>query len=302
MRPTVLLLALTAFAASGAAAQTPGGSEARRPEPRPIIDMHLHAGPGSARTLLERLDRHGVVRAVIGGPPADVERARQADAGRLIGSVAFPCSDGLDPNLFHCFDSGGDWPDLAWLRGEVEEGRIGALGELYNVYAGISPADPQMAPYFDLAAEYDLLVLAHADSGPPPGGRVEGCCPEFNGELGHPAIYERVLTRHPQLRLVLYHVFRPDFVKEAIRLMDRYPNVMVETSPMTRAPTPLVHNALGAFVMAGHADRIVFGSDYRGAIGGSIDVIESAAFLTEGQKQAILHDNAAHFLGIEPSR
>jgi predicted TIM-barrel fold metal-dependent hydrolase len=210
--------------------------------------------------------------------------------------VAFPCSDGLDPNLFPCFDGGGEWPDLDWLRSEIVEGRIGAIGELFNVYAGVAPDDPRMWPYFDLAAEYDLLVLVHADAGPPPEGRVEGCCAAFNGNLGHPVLYEPILARHPQLRLVLYHVFRPDFVREAIELLDRYPNVMVETSPMTLVPTPLVHSAIEAFVQAGHGDRIVFGSDYWGAIPGSIEVIESAPFLSETQKRAILHDNAARLL------
>ncbi len=173
---------------------------------------------------------------------------------------------------------------------------------MYNVYAGISPLDSRMTPYFDLADEFDLLVLAHADAGPPPELRAVGCCPDFDGELGHPALYQRVLERHPGLRLVLYHVFRPDFVQEAIRLMNQYPNVMVETSPMTLAPTPLVHGAIEAFVAAGHADRIVFGSDYGGAIAGSIKVIESAAFLTPEQKRAILHDNAARLMGVARSR
>ena len=203
------------------------------------------------------------------------------------------------PNLFECFESGVDWPDVEWLRGEVNAGRVGALGEMYNVYAGVSPVDARMTPYFDLAAEYDLVVLVHADSGPPPAGRTPGCCPDFDGDLGRPALYEVPLSRHPQLRLVLLHVFQPDFVDEAIDLMNRYPNVMVETSPMTRAPTGLVYAALEAFVEAGLEDRIVFGSDYRGEIGGSLSVIESAPFLSEAQKRAILHDNAARFLGLE---
>ena len=128
--------------------------------------------------------------------------------------------------------------------------------------------------------------------------RVEGCCAAFNGDLGHPVLYEPILARHPQLRLVLYHVFRPDFVREAIELLDRYPNVMVETSPMMLVPTPLVHSAIKAFDQAGHGDRIVFGSDYWGAIPGSIEVIESVPFLSETQKRAILYDNAARLLGV----
>ncbi|WP_342805982.1 amidohydrolase family protein [Alteromonas sp. M12] len=283
----------------------------------PVIDVHLHAAPSSTasrwyslatnetadaaqtRYLLDTLNVHSIVRAVIGGSPADVERIRSADPTRLIGSVAFPCSDGVDPNLSPCFENGGDWPDLDWLRQEAEAGRIGAIGELYNVYAGIAPNDIRMWPYYALAAKYNLMVLVHADAGPPPEGRVAGCCADFDESLAFPALYEPILARHPQLRLVLYHVFRPDFVQQALALLDKYPNVMVETSPMTLVPTPLIHSAIKTFVQAGHEDRIVFGSDYWGAITGSIEVIESAPFLSEKQKRAILHDNAARFLSID---
>ena len=277
------------FAALGVATSCAG---LRHPTPaasRAVIDVHLHAGPttpgttygeSQARGLLEELDKHGVVLAILGGPPADVQRMRSAAPGRIIGSVAFPCSDGRDPNLFECFASGADWPEIDWLRGEVDAGRVGALGELYNVYAGVSPADARMIPYFDLAAEYDLVVLAHAESGPPPAGRAPGCCPAFDGELGHPALFEAPLSRHPQLRLILLHVFRPSFVQEAIQLMHRYPNVMVETSPMTRVSTDLVH----------------------AAVGGSLNVIESATFLSTSQKRAILYDNAARLLRLDGVR
>ena len=303
MKPLFLLVIVTTLCASCSLR-----TESVRAESAAVIDVHLHAGPSShrdesddaqVRRRLKELDEHGVVAAIVGGPPADVERMRRAAPKRLIGSVAFPCSDGLDPNLFECFEAGGDWPDLQWLRKEVDAGRIGALGELYNVYAGISPSDPRMTPYFDLAAEYDLVVLAHSDSGPPPQGRVRGCCPNFDGDLGRPGRFEAPLTRHPQLRLVLFHVFRPGFVEEAIDLMNRYPNVMVETSPMTRAPRTLVYAALEAFIDAGHGDRIVFGSDYGGQVGGSLNVIELASFLSPGEKRAILYDNAARLLGIE---
>ena len=281
----------------------------------PVIDMHLHAGPGSAesesytvrngetpdearrRTLLADMSAHGVVLGIVGGPPVYVERFRQAAPDRLIGSVTFPCTDGKSPNLYRCFEDGGDWPDLDMLQTDVEAGRIGALGELINVYAGVSPLDPQMEPYYDFAAEHDLIVLTHAERGPPPEARPPGCCPNFEEEYGAPALYADVLERHPNLRLVLYHAFRPEFVESAIRLMDAYPGVMVETSPMTIVPPPLVHAALRRYVEAGHGDRIVFGSDYLGTIGGSLEVIATAPLSTE-QKRAILYENAARFLRL----
>jgi uncharacterized protein len=282
----------------------------------PIIDMHLHAGPGSEastiytlrpgetpddarfRTALEEMDRHGVVLAVVSGTAAYADRYRATDPGRFIAGLSFPCTAGMDPHLDPCFASGDDWPDLAWLRAEIEAGRIGAFGELYNVYAGVSPTDPRMEPYWALAAEFDLPVAVHSDRGPPPAGRVEGCCPAFNEDFASPALYRSILERHPDLRLYLMHILRHDAVQEAIGLMDDFPNVYADTSPMSLVPQFAVHNALQRMIEAGHADRIVFGSDYLGAIGHSIAVIEAAELLTNEQKRAIYYGNAARLLGL----
>ncbi len=92
------------------------------------------------RYLLSTLDAHSIVRGIKGGPPGDVERIRRADVTRLIGSVSFPCSDGLDPNLLTCFVGGGDWPDLDWLRGEILKGRSGAIGKCTTFMLGLPQA------------------------------------------------------------------------------------------------------------------------------------------------------------------
>jgi predicted TIM-barrel fold metal-dependent hydrolase len=315
--PSVIALLAGLMMSSAMVAEEPPMGSTRH---APIIDVHLHVGAGREnsphyevqagetpddafqRSFFAGLDAHGVVAGIVGGPATHVERFRQMAPDRLIAGVAFPCSDGLDPNRQRCFEHGGDWPDPAWLRAEAEAGRIGALGELYNVYAGVPVDGPEMAPYLALAAELDLVVLAHADSGPPPQARTPGCCPRFDGSLGHPEHWERVLERHPDLRVVLYHSFRPDWLETAIVLLDRYPNVMVETSPMSLVPPPLVHAALRRLIDAGHADRIVFGSDYHGAIGPSLAVIDSAEFLSEAQKQAIRYDNAVRFLRLADAR
>ena len=277
--------------------------------------MHLHSGPGSAesrsytvqegespdearlRALLDDMRRHGVVLGVVGGPASFAAMYKRSAPERFVASVSFPCTDGLDPHLVPCFESGEDWPDLDWLRREVEAGRVGALGELYNVYAGVSPTDSRMAPFYALAAEYDIPIAVHADSGPPPFARTPGCCPDFNGDYGDPAHYRSVLERHPTLRLYLMHVINPEFIGAAIELMDAYPNVYVDLSPMHLMPL-FAHGALRMIVEAGHADRIMFGSDFLGSIGEGVEVIEAATFLTEEQKRAIYYDNAARFLQL----
>lgn len=55
-------------------------------------------------------------------------------------------------------------------------------------------------------------------------------------------------------------------------------------------------------VRAGHADRVMFGSDQMigpQSIESSVEAIESADFLTEKQKRAIFYDNAARFFEFE---
>lgn len=92
------------------------------------------------------------------------------------------------------------------------------------------------------------------------------------------------------------HVINPEFVGAAIELMNEYPNVYVDLSPMHRVPL-FVHGAL-RIVEAGHADRIMFGSDFLSSIGEGIEVIEAAGFLTAEQKRAIYYDNATRFLQL----
>ncbi|WP_226664316.1 amidohydrolase family protein [Microbulbifer aggregans] len=302
------LVALHGYA--GSAESKPAG---------PLIDMHLHAGPGNKNSSLYRrragetaddaslrwfqseLDRHDVQLGLVGGPASDALRFQQADPERLWAGTSFPCVGGREPNGWKCFPSGKDWPDLAWLRGEIEAGRIRFLGELMNVYAGVSPLDPRMMPYYALAAEHDIPVAVHADQGPPPNSPVRqgGCCPNFNGDYGNPLLYAPLLEKHPRLRLLLMHTIRDEFVTEAIRLMDDYPNVYIDTSPMSRVPREWVYASLKRVTDAGHGDRIVFGSDYWGSIGTGIEVIEEADFLTAEQKRSIYFDNAAQFLQLE---
>lgn len=52
--------------------------------------------------------------------------------------------------------SGADFPDVSWLRSELEAKRFRALGEITAQYAGISPADSRLEPCWALAEEYDV--------------------------------------------------------------------------------------------------------------------------------------------------
>jgi predicted TIM-barrel fold metal-dependent hydrolase len=58
-------------------------------------------------------------------------------------------------------------------------------------------------------------------------------------------------------------------------------------------------------MQGGFADRIMFGSDqmaWPDLIGDTIEAVETAAFLSPGQKRAIYYDNAARFLRLSPDQ
>ena len=46
--------------------------------------------------------------------------------------------------------------DLAWVRRELEAGRIAMLGEVGTQLFGIYPSSPELEPYFSLAEEFDI--------------------------------------------------------------------------------------------------------------------------------------------------
>ena len=76
-------------------------------------------------------------------------------------------------------------------------------------------------------------------------------------------------------------------------------SVYFDMSIFNSTATPEDHAAeLKRLIDAGLGDRIVFGSDTRPA-GPILRRLESIAWLTAKQRQAILYDNAARFLRLD---
>jgi|GEM_PF-246704 len=276
------------------------GSASRR---GPIIDMHLHASAipsvTHADSVLRWMDRHGFARAMLIVPDTAGLQWRERAPGRFDVAVSFPCHEGRHPEMQPCLPEWGGWPEPEWLRRQHATGRLGALGELLNVYYGIPASDERLAPYFALAEELDIPVGVHTGRGPPPERRAPGCCPGFNDEFGDPALLEPVLRRHPNLRVWLMHAGGP-FLHEAIALMRAYPNVYADMSILNSMAPPAVEaQSLRAFLDAGLGDRVMLGTDNQ-PIEAILQRMESFDFLNEAQRRAILYDNAARFLRLSP--
>ena len=257
------------------------------------------AGPKTDEELMAQtlaaLAGHNI-RAVTSGDTGSmevVEKWRGAASGRIIPAVDFlsPQRDPKGPPLFR---------PIPELRRLVAEGKVAVFAEVAPQYDGMSPADPQLDPYFALAEELDIPVGVHMGEGPPGGANVEGYS-QYRVKMGNPLLLEDVLIRHPKLRLYVMHFGSP-FVDDMIALLFSYPQVYVDVAQNDWGfPRKHFYNQLRRLIDAGFGKRILFGSDqmiWPRTIDLAIETIDSASFLTDEQKRDIFYNNAVRFLRL----
>ena len=268
----------------------------------PIIDMHFHGplseGAPPIEEWLEKLERFNVEKAVLTTYPEHLATLVPKAPALLIPSLMFPCV-----RQFECLADGEHLlPDIAWLRGEVEAGRIEMLGEVVTELFGIFPNDPAMEPYFSLAEELDIPFGLHMGQGPAWAVSTKSIYaefPDFQIRAGNPLELEEVLRRHPDLRLFIMHAGWP-MLDEMLAILWHNPNVYVDTGHLQIAISRAEYYFyLKRLVDAGFGDRVMFGSDVGlPTYGEGIQAILDAEFLTEQQKRDILYNNAARFLRL----
>ncbi len=286
---------------------TPARAQEVRTSRGPIIDVHLHGGPGQAESrfysappgvaldsaflaaTLREMDRYGVVLALTSmrEPERLAGTWREAAPGRII----------VGPNL--SWNTG--WPDTTWARQEYAAGRFGVVGELNYVHLGLPPSDPRVEVWFALAHQFDVPVGVHIghrrpEISPP------GCCSDSDHANGNPDLLRPILDRYPDLRLYLMHVGGRHYTEEAIALMRDYPNVYADMSVVAlRAPREVFHANLRRLAEEGLLERVMFGSDGADLLGAHIEALEAVPFLSTDEKRDIFYHNAARFLRLSPA-
>jgi hypothetical protein len=277
----------------------PAGQSKARP---PVIDMHAHLDAGKGPGIMDALN----VRYVLLAGDREGFAKIGTMANRYLPALAFPCPDGREPlfGRFTCYATGTEFPDLAWVRREIQAGRIKAFGEVMPQALGIAPGDSRMQPYWALAEELDLPVGIHMGPGPP-GAAYESSPvpvkhPKFGMLQGDPMLLEEVLLRHKRLRLWVMHAGWPR-LESTMALLYAHPNVYVDTGGLQDRIVPRAgyYRYLQALVENGFGKRIMFGSDFPDRIELGIDAIIGAEFLTPEQKNDILCYNAARFLRLD---
>ncbi len=294
--------AKTSAAPAAAARAIPGPTAVKGP----IIDAHAHAvhalkpgeeawpwpewqprdflpaprtDAGLIQETLAMLKRLNIVKAVVSGSMLDAWR--EAAPGLVIPGFQTGIA-GTTPEQFAAY------------RKSLRETPGAVIGEVGSQYAGLTPNDPQFAPFLSLAEELDRPMIVHVGLGAP-GAR------QFRMSLSDPLLFEDALVKHPKLRLCVSHAGYP-LLDRMIALLYYYPNVYVDTAFIDwYLPRKEFHAYLRRLVEAGYGKRIMFGSDnmyWPEAIRLAVESIESADFLRPEQKRDILYNNAARFFRL----
>jgi len=277
---------------------------AQSSESTPVIDMHMHGplakdwGP-PIEEWLNKADRLNIKKVALAAYADQLAEWIPKSPEKLIPSLMFPC---LAQAATACKPEKDDWPDIKWVRSEIQAGRIQMFGEVITELYGIFPDDNRLEPYFGLAEEFDIPFGLHMGPGPAWAAESESIYkrfPDFQISAGNPLELEVVLRRHPDLRLFVMHAGWP-MVDEMLAILWHNPNVYIELGHLQSAISRAeYYHYLKRIVDAGYGDRVMYGSDVGfDEYGEGITAIFEADFLTESQKRDILLNNAARFLRL----
>jgi len=133
------------------------------------------------RQTLATMDRYNVVLAATSGPLEHVRRYRKAAPQRILPGLSSAVGELGSPGS---------------LRELIRKSEIAVLGEIGPAIEGISPADEVLEPYLALAEELDVPLALHMLSFQSPY-----MFPQNRAALNNPLLLEKMLIRHPKLRV-----------------------------------------------------------------------------------------------------
>lgn len=179
-------------------------------------------------------------------------------------------------------------PEAATYVPELIAGGV----EVFKVHVQVgnfAPNDPVLEPVWGALAESGTPIVLHAGSGPAPG--------DFTG----PAGVADVLSRHPDLALVIAHLGMPEMT-EFCDLADKYENVRLDTTMafvdfLGQPVDPQLPPRLKAL-----QDKILFGTDFPNIPYEYAHQVEALQRLDLGDNwmRSVLWNNGADLFGILP--
>ncbi|MET1062897.1 MAG: amidohydrolase family protein [Aeromicrobium sp.] len=160
--------------------------------------------------------------------------------------------------------------------------------ELFKVHVQVgnfAPNDPLLEPVWGALAESGTPIVLHAGSGPAPGAHTG------------PAGVADVLSRHPDLALVIAHLGMPEFA-DFLDLADRHEHVRLDTTmafvDFWDAPVP---DGIEPRLLA-LQDKILFGTDFPNIpypYEHQIEVLQRLDLGDDWMRSVLWHNGAALF-------
>lgn len=151
-----------------------------------------------------------------------------------------------------------------------------------------APDDPLLEPVWAALADSGTPIVLHAGSGPAPGDHTG------------PAGVADVLSRHPDLALVIAHLGMPE-IDEFLDLAERYPNVRLDTTMVFVDFWGLPVPAALPTRLAQLQDRILFGTDFPNIPYAYAHQVEVLLRLDLGDDwmRSVLWHNGARLFGVD---
>ncbi|OKJ61174.1 amidohydrolase [Streptomyces sp. CB02009] len=179
------------------------------------------------------------------------------------------------------------------VEGYVHEA-LAAGARVFKVHlqvGGFDPNDTLLDPAWGALADSGTPVVVHCGSGPTPG--------RFTG----PGPMERLLARHPRLRVIVAHMGMPEY-GEFLDLVQRYEGVHLDTTmaftDFSERLAPFPRAELKRLVDVG--DRILLGSDFPNIpypYAHQLHALERLG-LGDDWLRAVLYGNGAALFHVKP--
>lgn len=228
------------------------------------------------------------ITMVVSGDAKVIHRWHKAAPDKIIPSLAISNADQMTVEAF---------------RDSLSTGFYKVMGEVAPQYQGMSPSDMSLDEYFGVAEELGIPVGIHMGTGG--NGTINITRPAYRASLGQPFLLEDMLARHPKLKIWVMHAGYP-MADQMIALMGANAYVYVDLAGFIWSyPLEEIHDYLKRLVQAGFGKRILYGTDFMmwpELFETSIQVIESANYLSEEQKRDIFFNNAVRFFNLDASK
>jgi uncharacterized protein len=188
--------------------------------------------------------------------------------------------------------------DVAALRGFLEAGTIKGL-KLYPGYEPFYPADPKLAPAYQLAEEFDVPVMIHTGDTYSPTGRVK---------YSHPLNVDDAAVDYPKVKFVICHLGNPWF-RDCMEVVYKNDNVYTDMSGLTLGDftdrfEAYMRQQLKEMILWGvNPNKVLFGTDWPLATMESYVQFMEELKLPARDKELMQHRNTAELFKLDvPAR